>query len=699
MQRMGARDMQRGPSFLGVLPARFAIPILATAAAILLAFALPATASASQALTVETNGTGTGKVVSSPTGIECPSKCSTTFNDNAVVTLTGSPGANTQAAQWSGCDKVITGNKCEVTMSAAKAVIATFNLVKRQLTVKKGGSGTGTVTSTPAGVDCGLTCSASFDHGTAVTLSGVSGPNTQAVSWLGCTSVNVENKCLVTMSAAKSVTATFNLEKHQLSVTKGGSVPGTVTSSPSGINCGASCTASFNHGVTVTLTGTPSGIGQGVQWSGCDSINAEHKCVVAMNAARAVTATFNPVYQLTVSSAGSGTGTVTSSPAGIECGSTCAAGFAEGSTVTLSGTPDPGIEPAKWIGCDSVNLEGKCLVAMSSAREVTAIFNLPSFTLTVVKIGNGIGTVTSSPTGIECPSACAEGFVKGSKVTLTGTPGLHTEAVKWAGCDEIKEGKCIVTMSAAREVTALFSLEPQYVEYTVSLNPKGTGTGSVVSFPPGISCPGDCSEKYLFKTPVTLIATANSGSAFAHWSGGSCSGSGPCERKINSDRTVNAVFTAVGNRTLTVAKAGSGQGVVTSKPQAIECGSSCSTELDAATKVSLHAVATPGSTFAGWSGEGCSGTGPCKVLMNEARNVTATFSKNPTPPVAKCRVPKLKGKTLAKARRALFAAHCSLGKAKKPKGKGKLVVASSRPGAGTVRPAGARVSLKLARKR
>jgi hypothetical protein len=212
-------------------------------------------------------------------------------------------------------------------------------------------------------------------------------------------------------------------------------------------------------------------------------------------------------------------------------------------------------------------------------------------------------------------------------VTLSGTAGLHSEAVKWAGCSKIvEENKCQVSMEAAREVSATFNLEPQYVEYTVTLRIKGTGKGSVESAPSGIGCPGDCSETYVFKTPVRLVATPAPGSEFAHWSGGTCSGTGPCERKINSNRTVNAVFKAVGNRPLTVSKAGSGSGVVTSKPAAIECGQTCSTELDASTRVALHAIPAVGSTFTGWSGEGCSCTGSCKVLMNEARNVTATFA-------------------------------------------------------------------------
>jgi hypothetical protein len=75
----------------------------------------------------------------------------------------------------------------------------------------------------------------------------------------------------------------------------------------------------------------------------------------------------------------------------------------------------------------------------------------------------------------------------------------------------------------------------------------------------------------------------------------------------------------------------------------------------------------------------------------------------PAPPVdpgAKCVVPKLKGKTVKKAKRALEAADCALGKVKKPKrSKGKLVVRKSKPKAGAELPAGSKVKLKLGPKR
>lgn len=69
-------------------------------------------------------------------------------------------------------------------------------------------------------------------------------------------------------------------------------------------------------------------------------------------------------------------------------------------------------------------------------------------------------------------------------------------------------------------------------------------------------------------------------------------------------------------------------------------------------------------------------------------------------PVVKCVVPKLAGKTLTQATRALKAAHCKLGKVTKPKKKkGKplppLVVKSSTPKAGSIHANGAKVNLTL----
>ena len=490
-----------------------------------------------------------------------------------------------------------------------------------------------------------------------------------------------------------------------LTVQKAGSGTGTVASFPAGINCGPTCSAPFNDNAFVTLTASASPSSSPAQWSGCDTVTGEGKCQVAMSAARSVTATFDLASrQLTVTKAGTGSGTVTSSPAGIDCGPTCAASYLHGTALTLTGAPGANTEAVKWTsGCTSVNGENKCLVTMSGAKAVKATFNAkPQLSVTRAGTAASLASVSSSPGGISCGGTCQAFYNNGTPVTLTGTPSPHTEAAVWSGCDSVNgENKCLVTMSAAKAVTATFDLEAGFSLYPVTVEKTGTGQGTVNGSPGSIACGAVCTAEFITGTSLTLTATPAQGSVFAHWSGGGCAGAGPCTTTVNKAKTVKAVFTLSGQRTLTVSRAGTGQGTVTGKAAGIDCGVTCSSQVPAGKKVTLSAKAAAGSAFAHWSGA-CSGTKACTVTMTEARGVTATFSGGSAsaPPPPSCVVPKLKGKSPRKARSALRAAHCALGKVRKPKAKkghklGPLVVKSSSPAAGATLPAGGKVDLKL----
>lgn len=82
--------------------------------------------------------------------------------------------------------------------------------------------------------------------------------------------------------------------------------------------------------------------------------------------------------------------------------------------------------------------------------------------------------------------------------------------------------------------------------------------------------------------------------------------------------------------TLTVALAGDGKGVVTSDLPGIKCGAACSAEYDEGTTVVLTATPDSDSTFTGWSGGGCTGTGSCTVELAGATEVRANFTLKPT---------------------------------------------------------------------
>jgi hypothetical protein len=508
---------------------------------------------------------------------------------------------------------------------------------------------------------------------------------------------------LASVALAFALPATASAATRTLTLEKAGAGSGTVASFPAGIACGATCSAPFAEGSTVSLIAAPGANTQPVVWSGCDSIDAEGKCIVTMSGPRTVTATFVlPQRQLTVTRAGTGTGTVKSSPGGIDCGSTCGASYEHGTPVTLSGSPGPGTQPVQWTGCDSVNPEDKCEVTMSGARSVKATFDQkPRLTVTKGGPAASLATVTGSPAGIACGASCQALYERGATVTLTATapPGSHVKAVQWTGCGHITgEDRCEVTMSEAKNVTAGFEFEAGFALYPVTVQKTGSGQGAVTGSPGTISCGAICSGEYLTATSLTLTATPSPGSVFAHWSGGGCTGAGPCTIAVKAAKSITAVFTLSGQRTLTVQRSGTGQGTVTAKPYGIECGTACSSQVPAGKKVTLSAKPATGSAFAHWSGA-CSGAAKtCSVTMTEARSVTATFSGPPAsaPASAACLVPRLKGKSLAKARRALAAAHCSLGRVSKPKGAGgSLVVRSSSPGAGSSLAAGAKVGVRL----
>jgi hypothetical protein len=78
---------------------------------------------------------------------------------------------------------------------------------------------------------------------------------------------------------------------------------------------------------------------------------------------------------------------------------------------------------------------------------------------------------------------------------------------------------------------------------------------------------------------------------------------------------------------LTVTKAGTGTGSVTSSPAGIDCGATCAADFDEDEVVTLTAVPDTGQAFDGWSGAGCSGTGTCEVTMDSDQDVTATFKE------------------------------------------------------------------------
>jgi Putative Ig domain/Divergent InlB B-repeat domain len=172
----------------------------------------------SSTLTVQKSGTGTGTVTSNPSGINCGSSCSRSFSNGTTVTLTATPAAGSIFAGWSGGGCTGTGT-CTTTITSNRTVIATFNTgsppppppgtATLTVTLVQNGTASGRVTSTPAGIDCGTTCSAVFPVGTPINLfaSVLTGAFT---SWsTGPCAGSTNPSCSFTLNANTSVTAVF----------------------------------------------------------------------------------------------------------------------------------------------------------------------------------------------------------------------------------------------------------------------------------------------------------------------------------------------------------------------------------------------------------------------------------------------------------------------------------------------------------
>ncbi len=319
------------------------------------------------------------------------------------------------------------------------------------LTVSRSGSGSGTVTSSPSGINCGTTCTAAFPINTSVTLTASADAGSNFTGWSGACSGT--GSCVVSMAAAKSVTATFtSTASYVLTVSTVGS--GSVSSNPSGINCGASCAASYSAGTSVALSPVPATGYAFSGWSGACS--GTGGCTVTMNSNKSVTATFTAItYTLTTGKTGTGSGTVTSDTGGINCGATCSANFNSGTVVTLTASAATGSTFTGWSGACS-GTSTTCSVTMSQAKSVSANFNLNTYTLSVSKFGTGSGTVSSNPTGISCGSTCAATYTHGTSVTLSAIAATGSTFTGWSGACS-GTSTCTVSLTQAQNVSAGFS--------------------------------------------------------------------------------------------------------------------------------------------------------------------------------------------------------------------------------------------------
>lgn len=230
---------------------------------------------------------------------------------------------------------------------------------------------------------------------------------------------------------------------------------------------GAGCSnfARVNTPLVAATTYNDTGLTSDTNYSyRVQAVDAEGNLSSYSNTASATTAP--QIFALTVTKASglsAGTGTVTSSPAGIICGGDCSQDYTIHTVVTLTATPDADAVFAGWAGA-CTNLTGDCVVTMDAAQSVEAKFTR-TFTLTVTvdPAGTGTGRVTSNPAGINCTAsgqaACSAVYAFGTAVELTAAPEspLLSQFSGWSG-DCTGTAPCVLEMLSNKSTQARFDL-------------------------------------------------------------------------------------------------------------------------------------------------------------------------------------------------------------------------------------------------
>src|SRR5882724_657161 len=543
-------------------------------------------------------------------------------------------------------------------MGLGSFVASTRPPVQYALTLKTVGAGALTAQPEPVG--------GTYDAGTVVTLTATPTADSQFAGWSGaCSGASVT--CSVTMDAAKSVTASFTAQYTLLLTTLGG---GSITPDL------PPTAGKYAAGTRVTLTATPDPGFLFTGWAGACSGNSV-TCVVMMDAAKSVTATFTAQYTLFLTTLGGGSITPDLPPT--------AGKYAAGTKVTLTAAPDPGFLFTGWAGDCSGN-SVTCVVTMDLPKSVTATFTA-QYTLFLTTLGGG--SIAAQPAPV------VGKYAAGTVVTLTATPAPGSWFTSWSGACTGSSNPCNVTMDAAKSVTATFT-----AQYVLTLTNVGAGSIAAQPTPAG--------GTYAVGTVVTVTAIPASGSQFTSWSGACTGSSNPCTVTMDAAKGVTANF-ALKQYALTLTTAGTGSGLITAQPAggtyphgmmvtltAVPAANSqftswsgacsgsattCNVTMDmvkgvtanfalkqyaltlttvgagsitanpvsvggmyshgtvvsltptpaAGTVAALTATGAAGSQFSGWSGA-CSGTGACNVTMDAAKSVTATFTASPPPP-------------------------------------------------------------------
>jgi uncharacterized repeat protein (TIGR02543 family) len=295
--------------------------------------------------------------------------------------------------------------------------------------VARSGSGSGTVSSVPAGINCGADCTETFNAGTVVALTATPSASSTFAGWSGACSGT--GACHVTINEANDVTATFILKQY--TVAASANVPGGGAVSGAG---------TVNHGDLVTLTAMVNIGYTFVNWTEGDTeVSTDPTYSFTATGNRTLVANFS-LNQYAIN--------LSADPA--EGGETTGGGtVSHGATVVVTATPSTGYTFVNWTeGGTAVSPNPSLVFTATGERTLVAHFSPVTYTLSISAAPVEGGTVSGK-----------EVVSHGETVTVTATSNSGFGFVNWTedGTEVSTHPNYSFTVAGDRTLVANFSRE------------------------------------------------------------------------------------------------------------------------------------------------------------------------------------------------------------------------------------------------
>jgi uncharacterized repeat protein (TIGR02543 family) len=290
----------------------------------------------------------------------------------------------------------------------------------------------------------------------------------------------------------------------------------------------------------------------------------------------------SPSYNLSLSTIGNGS--VTKNPDKDA--------YSYNEIVALEAFPAPGWSFSNWSG-DIAGSENPITVTMIDDISATANFTTVQYLLTLDIVGNG--TVTKDPD--------QSVYNYNDLVTLAAEPDPGWTFTRWSGDVSTSINPLEYTVQDDTNITATFTQN----DYILTVNSIGNGSVTIDPTQP----------TYNFNDKVTLTAIPDPGWTFAGWSGDVSSSVNPLDVIIQDNSSIFATFTQSLN-TLKIITVGNGS--VSIYPE--------KTNFVFGEIVRMTAVADPGWSFTGWSGDASGSVNPLEYTIQGDTTITATFTQD-----------------------------------------------------------------------